>query len=188
MSKIITLLLVLGFSTVSFSQSKSEAKLFWDSLQTLCGKSFEGSLELPVNDEQFGGKKLLMHVRHCSDTLIKIPFFVGEDSSRTWILTLDNDRIILKHDHRHKDGSEDKITQYGGKTTNSGQSQIQVFSADEETKKMIPGASTNVWWITLNDTIFSYNLRRLGTPRVFKVVMDLTKTVENPDQPWGWKE
>lgn len=187
MKKIITLLIILSFS-VSISQEKTEAQQFWDSLQNLCGKSFEGTLVLPENDEQFRGKKLLMHVRYCSENKIMIPFFVGEDKSRTWVLTYVNDRITLKHDHRHKDGKEDEITQYGGKTTNSGQETIQVFPADQETKTLIPEASTNVWWLTLNDTEFSYNLRRLGTPRVFKIVFDLTKVVENPDEPWGWNE
>jgi hypothetical protein len=187
MKKIITLLMILSFS-LSFSQEKSESEQFWDSLKNLCGKSFEGTLELPADDEQFGGKKLLMHVRYCSDNIIKIPFFVGEDKSRTWVLTYNNDRITLKHDHRHKDGTEDEVTQYGGKTTNSGQEFIQVFPADQETKNLIPEASTNVWWITLNNTEFSYNLRRLGTPRVFRVVFDLTKAAENPDAPWGWKD
>jgi len=188
MNKILPFLLLLVCYTTSFSQEKNEAKQFWNALQELCGKSFEGTLEIPADDEQFGGKRLLMHVRYCSDTVIKIPFFVGNDKSRTWVLTYADDRITLKHDHRHKDGSEDEITQYGGKTVNSGQANIQVFPADEETKKLIPAASANVWWITLSDTTFTYNLRRLGTPRVFKVVMYLTKTVENPGPPWGWKE
>lgn len=179
--------MILSFS-VSFSQEKSEAQQFWNSLQNLCGKSFEGTLVLPENDQQFGGKQLIMHVRSCTDNIIKIPFFVGDDKSRTWVLTYENDRILLKHDHRHKDGSEDEITQYGGKTTNAGQVSIQTFPADQETKNLIPEASTNIWWITLNDVEFTYNLRRLGTPRVFKVTFDLTKAVENPDAPWGWKD
>ena len=165
-----------------------ETNDFWNKLQTLCGKAFEGTLELPKNDEDFGGKKLVMHIRSCSDNVIKIPFFVGDDKSRTWVLTLENDRILLKHDHRHKDGTEDEITMYGGKTTNAGQSTIQIFPADEETKNLIPAASTNVWWITLNDKEFTYNLRRLGTSRVFKVTFDLTKEIETPPAPWGWKD
>ena len=187
MKKIITLSIILCCS-VLFSQEKSEAQQFWNSLQSLCGKSFEGTLILPENDKQFGGKRLVMHVRFCSETIIKIPFFVGEDKSRTWVLTFNNDRILLKHDHKHEDGSADKITMYGGKTTSSGQSTIQIFPADQETKTLIPEASTNVWWITLNNNEFTYNLRRLGTPRVFKVAFDLTKTIKNPDSPWGWKD
>jgi hypothetical protein len=165
-----------------------ETNDFWYKLQTLCGKAFEGTLELPENDEDFGGKQLVMHVRSCEENVIKIPFFVGDDKSRTWVLTLENDRILLKHDHRHKDGTEDEITMYGGKTTNAGQSTIQIFPADEETKNLIPAASTNVWWITLNDKEFTYNLRRLGTSRVFKVIFDLTKEIEIPPAPWGWKD
>lgn len=186
LNKIFTLFIMI-FTTVSFSQ-ETDAKQFWSTLQVLCGKSFEGTLELPENDEQFGGKKLVMHVRSCTANQIKIPFLVGEDRSRTWVLTFEEDRITLKHDHRHRDGSEDEITQYGGKTSNTGQSTLQVFPADEETKAMIPAASSNVWWITLDDKQFTYNLRRLGTTRVFRVTFDLSKSIENPEAPWGWKD
>lgn len=184
------LLFIIGLFSISFvfSQDKSEAQQFWESLQVLCGNSYEGTLVLPENDEQFGGKKLIMHVRSCSDNVIKIPFFVGDDRSRTWVLTFENERILLKHDHRHEDGSSDEVTMYGGKTTNAGQANIQSFPADEETKIMIPAASTNVWWITVNDKEFTYNLRRLGTERVFRVVFDLNTIVKDPEAPWGWKE
>ncbi len=188
MSKVFSVFLFLSCLMSLTAQDDNPSQQFWNSLQNLCGKSFEGILELPAEDDQFGGKKLVMHVRQCSNDVIKIPFFVGEDKSRTWVLTHINDRIMLKHDHRHKDGSEDKITQYGGKTTNPGQKDIQIFPADKDTQKMIPAASTNVWWITVDDTKFTYNLRRLGTPRVFRVVMDITKPVKNPEAPWGWKE
>ena len=166
----------------------TEANEFWNTLQTLCGKSFEGQLELPENDEDFGGKQLVMHVRSCEDGIIRIPFFVGDDKSRTWVLTFEDDRIQLKHDHRHEDGSEDDVNMYGGKTTNSGQATIQTFPADQHTKNIIPAASTNIWWITLDDNQFTYNLRRLGTERVFRVTFDLTKTIETPEAPWGWKD
>ncbi len=187
MKKLSLIIYILSMS-FCFSQEKSEAQQFWESLQSLCGKSYEGQLVLPEKDEQFGGKRLVMHVRYCSDTLIKIPFFVGEDKSRTWVLTLENDRILLKHDHRHKDGTEDEITMYGGETTNTGQSSLQIFPADEETKRLIPAASSNVWWISIGDGIFTYNLRRLGTVRVFKVVFDINVEIENPEAPWGWKK
>ena len=186
MKKLITFTFLL-FYFVSFSQ-ENETIQFWNSLKELCGKAYEGSLELPEDDKQFGGKKLVMHVRSCSKNIIKIPFFVGDDKSRTWVLTFQNDRILLKHDHRHEDGSEDEITMYGGKTTNTGQASIQVFPADEETKKLIPAASSNVWWITLSAKEYTYNLRRLGTDRVFRVVFDLTKEVTIPEAPWGWKD
>jgi hypothetical protein len=168
--------------------NSTEANAFWDALQALCGNAFEGTLELPENDPDFGGKQLVMHIRTCEDNIIRIPFFVGDDKSRTWVLTFEDDRIQLKHDHRHEDGSEDDVNMYGGKTTNSGQATIQTFPADQHTKTIIPAASTNIWWITLDDNQFTYNLRRLGTERVFRVSFDLTKTIETPEAPWGWKD
>ncbi len=165
-----------------------ETQKFWNQLKTLCGNSYEGQLMLPENDEDFGGKRLVMHVRSCEEKRIRIPFFVGDDKSRTWIFSLIDDRIQLKHDHRHEDGSDDEITMYGGITTNAGQATIQTFSADEETRKLIPAASTNIWWITLDDKMYTYNLRRLGTDRVFRVVFDITKKIDTPEVPWGWKD
>jgi len=93
--------------------------------------------------------------------------------------------IQLKHDHRHKDGSEDDITQYGGKSSNTGLKDIQFFPADQETSNLIPYASNNVWWVTIDATSFTYNLRRIGTDRLFSVKFDLTKAIETPSAPWG---
>lgn len=179
-------LLVLLFTISVTAQEKSGAAQFWEKLKTHCGKSFEGSLVNAPTNDTFAGKKLVMHVSHCDDQTIRIPFFVGEDKSRTWILTFKDDRIQLKHDHRHEDGSEDKITQYGGKSTNSGMANLQFFPADQQTCDLIPYASTNIWWITLEENSFSYNLRKIGSDRVFTVTFDLTKTIKNPSAPWGW--
>ncbi|MFD2914211.1 hypothetical protein [Psychroserpens luteus] len=186
--KIKSLLLCFFISLVASAQeTETPSKQFWNTLQSHCGKAYQGRLELPKEDKDFGGKQLVMHIRKCTDNEIKIPFFVGDDKSRTWILTYENDRIALKHDHRHKDGTEDDVNFYGGTTNNTGKKDIQIFSADEHTQQMIPDAATNVWWITIDNTTFTYNLRRLGTDRVFKVVMDLTQTIGIPDAPWGWE-
>ena len=99
---------------------------------------------------------------------------MGEDKSRTWILTLENNRITLKHNHRHEDGSEDDITQQGGTSSNIGKSDLQSFPADPFTCDMIGYACTNLWWITLNETTFAYNLIRIGFDRKFTVFFDLT--------------
>lgn len=170
------------------SQEQQPSILFWQQLQDLCGKSYEGKLITPENDAQFSGKTLLMHIRSCSDTVIKIPFFVGDDKSRTWVLTYKDGYIELKHDHRHEDGSPDEVTMYGGTSSNVGKSGAQMFPADAYTASLIPAAATNVWWITLSDTTFTYNLKRVDTPRQFTVVFDLSKTVKNPGSPWGWTD
>ena len=187
MKKTLVLCTIL-FSIFAFSQEKLGAKQFWKNLQQQCGKSFEGQVTEGTDNDAFRNKKLVMHVRNCDKNTIRIPFFVADDKSRTWVLTYKNDRIELKHDHRHEDGSEDKITQYGGTTTNSGSSTLQFFPADQKTCDLLPNAAANVWWITLDETSFTYNLRRIGSDRLFTVKFDLTKTVPTPSAPWGWKD
>lgn len=163
------------------------AKEFWNSLKALCGKAFEGELvTAPANDD-FAGKRLVMHVLSCDDEQILIPFNVGDNRSRTWIFTYKEDRITLKHDHRMEDGSDDELTMYGGTSTNSGLPGIAVFPADEETLERIEPAATNVWWVTVDENAYTYNLRRLGTERVFTVSFDLTQEVDIPEPSWGWE-
>ena len=117
-----------------------------------------------------------MHVRSWEKERIRIPFFVGEDRSRTWVLTQRSDRIMLKHDHRHKDGTPDAVTMYGGLTTSVGMPARQMFPADQETVNTIPAAATNVWWIDLvPGEHFTYNLRRMGSERYFSIKFDLKR-------------
>ncbi|GHB30832.1 hypothetical protein [Mongoliitalea lutea] len=185
--RIFTLIFFL-FATTVWAQDKPANEKFLDHLRKHCGKSFEGELVTPVGpNDQFAGKRLVMHVVDCGDDFVHIPFFVGDDKSRTWVITKEGDRLKLKHDHRHEDGSEDEVTQYGGLTSNTGMENIQFFPADQETTDLIPYAANNVWWITIDDNFFTYNLRRIGSERFFSVKFDLTKEVESPGPAWGWE-
>lgn len=184
-------LFVLLFFALQFpviAQESSPSQKFWKSLSAHCGKAYEGKLVTPESDPRFAGK-LIMHVRSCEEGILRIPFFVGDDRSRTWVLTMDDQGLIqLKHDHRHADGSEDQVTQYGGMASNTGSATTQFFPADQFTANMLPAAVGNVWWITVDETSFTYNLRRLGANTHFSVSFDLTKEVETPDAPWGWED
>jgi hypothetical protein len=183
--------LVLAFNQSAFAQTKTPAGsfVFWTKLQKLCGKAYAGTLaSAPENDVDFEGKELVMHVRACEKNRIRIPFFVGANKSRTWILTKKKDRILLKHDHHHEDGTPDKVTMYGGWTTSGGAPTRQMFSADQETVDVLPAAASNVWWIELvPGEYLIYNLRRMGRERFFSIKFDLTKQVKIPEAPWGWK-
>src|SRR5690554_3853420 len=140
--------ILLLFPIFAMAQQQTNAEIFWNNLKQHCGKTYEGSVTQAPENDDFQGKKLVMHVRSCEDKTIRIPFFVGEDRSRTWVLSLDeNQHIKLKHDHRHPDGSEEEVTQYGGTSSNSGLPELQMFPADTETAALIPQAATNVWWI-----------------------------------------
>ncbi|RKS53877.1 hypothetical protein BC962_2142 [Gillisia mitskevichiae] len=184
--KYVFFLLLIIFTENSIAQDKTPTQVFWENLKEHCGKAFEGKLAESVENDSFSGKELIMYIWDCDDKTIKIPFYVGADKSRTWVLTLEDDHIKLKHDHRHEDGSEDAITQYGGESTNSGLDNLQFFPADEETASLIPAAASNVWWITLNENSFSYNLKRLGSERPqFTVTFDLKKPIKTPGAPWG---
>ena len=184
------LLLLILFPLQLIAQEVPNSVLFWNSIQKHCGKAFEGVIvEGGKEGDGFTGQKLIMHVRSCEKNTIRVPFFVGEDKSRTWVFTLSEDKLItLKHDHRHKDGSEDEITQYGGTNPNTGLANIQFFPADQQTATLIPAAFSNVWWVTIDETTFTYNLRRIGTGRFFSVKFDLTKEISVPSAPWGSKD
>ncbi|MFN2390941.1 MAG: hypothetical protein ABR566_03135, partial [Pyrinomonadaceae bacterium] len=119
---------------------------FFKKLKKMCGKTFEGATEFPTNaDHALVGKKLLMKIGTCTNTEIRIPFWVGEDKSRTWIITLNDKELLFKHDHRHADGTPDRVTNYGGLASEGGTAREQRFAADAFTAGLIPEAKTNVW-------------------------------------------
>jgi hypothetical protein len=181
------LLILFLFPLQIMAQDAPKSVDFWNTLKEHCGKSYEGKVIAGAKEgDGFTGEKLVMHVRSCEENTIRVPFFVGDDKSRTWVFTINDDQLIqLKHDHRHKDGSEDKINQYGGASPNTGLDSIQFFPADQYTSNLIPHASNNVWWVTIDATSFTYNLRRIGTERFFSVKFDITKQIKTPGAPWG---
>jgi hypothetical protein len=186
--KYLLTLLIFSLQISVFAQELSASHNFWESLKSHCGKAYEGKLVSPESDPRFAGR-LVMHVRSCEDGRLRIPFFVGDDRSRTWVLTMEENNLIqLKHDHRHADGSEDQVTLYGGKASNTGSATTQFFPADQFTANLLPAAVGNVWWITVDETSFTYNLRRLGSSTLFTVKFDLTKPIEEPAAPWGWED
>jgi hypothetical protein len=161
--------------------------VFWSRLESLCGRAFAGRLiEGSPGDSVFRRAALIMHVRSCTPTEIRIPFHVDGNRSRTWVLTRTAEGLRLKHDHRHADGTEDAITQYGGDTRDSGSVDQQEFHADALTASLIPAARTNVWTMEIVPAErFAYALRRVGTDRRFRVEFDLSRPVAPPPPPWG---
>src|SRR5690606_38311406 len=63
---------------------------FFANLQALCGQAFAGSVEVDVpaapGNDAFAGKPLVMHERECDGDTVRIPFHVGDDRSRTWVV------------------------------------------------------------------------------------------------------
>lgn len=162
-------------------------KTFWNRFAKLKGKTFQGKvIEAPEGDD-FRGKKLVMHVLEVKEDTIYIPFNVGENRSRTWILTKTDKGIQLKHDHRKEDGTDDEVTMYGGTTSNTGFDGLAMFPADQETVDLLPRTATNLWWITVDNKEFTYNLRRIGSSFQFSISFDLELPIDTPEPSWGWE-
>jgi len=159
-----------------------------------CGQAFEGRIVAneppPTEADPFEGKTLVMHVRECGSTEMRIPFHVGDDRSRTWVLTRTEEGLRLKHDHRHEDGSDDAVTMYGGDTADSGTPQRQAFPIDAFSVEMfqregLTASLNNTWAIEIEPgSRFLYELSR-PTGRLFQVEFDLSKPVDAPLPPWG---
>jgi hypothetical protein len=184
-------LLLAGCATVPAAGPQAE---FMARLNAMCGQAFEGRIASPPveADASFAGRRLVMHVRECSPNQVKIPFHVGDDRSRTWVITRTATGLRLKHDHRHEDGSEDALTQYGGDTVHEGTARRQEFPADQFSKDMfvrgnIPQSVTNIWAMEVEPgQMFAYELRR-PEGRFFRVEFDLTRPIAAPPAPWGHK-
>lgn len=162
---------------------------FFAALAAHCGKAYEGRLvtEDPL-DADMAGARLVMEVRSCDADEIRIPFHVGQDRSRTWVVTRTGTGLRLKHDHRHQDGSEDALTQYGGDTVSPGTPARQEFPADQFSKDLFVREDRavsvdNIWAIEIDAQRFAYELKRPN--RHFRVEFDVTAPVSAPPPPWG---
>jgi hypothetical protein len=175
-----------GETRVEADAPASPHDAYWESLSQLCGQAFGGALTEDRGGSGLDGRPV-MHVRVCEDDQIQIPFHVGENRSRTWLLTRTDAGIRLKHDHREQDGSESEVTQYGGETTSRGSALRQDFPADAYTAEAFPWAGSNIWTMEIvPGERFTYLLRRHADDRVFRVDFDLTSPVEPPPTPWGY--
>lgn len=164
---------------------------FWERLSALCGNAYEGELAVyhARMDAGWLGERLVMQVRECSENEIKIPLHVGEDRSRTWVLTRTDKGIRLKHDHRHEDGSEDATTWYGGQTADPGRAWRQSFPVDAYSQGLflaqgLDVSITNIWAMEVHPgERFAYELLRVG--RHLRAEFDLSAPVDPPPAPWG---
>lgn len=172
------------------------ADAFLSRIASHCGQAFEGKVlvDEPAQAESpFAGKALVMHVRECNEGELKVPFHVGDDHSRTWVLTRTPAGLRLKHDHRHEDGSEDAVTMYGGDTAALGTEQRQEFPVDADSiatfeREGLSASVTNTWAMEIDPgQRFLYELSRPGG-RLFQVEFDLTRPVPPPPTPWGHPE
>lgn len=157
---------------------------FFENMSSLCGKSLQGKLIAgDASDAAFADADMRAHVRECSDKEIRIAFDVGEDRSRTWIISRVGDGLRLKHRHLLKDGSEDPVSQYGGDTLSPGTYMRQEFPADAYSKTMFVRegravSTSNVWAFEIEPgATLTYELARPG--RLFRVQFDFARLTDS---------
>lgn len=157
--------------------------VFLARLNDLCGQRFEGRVvTTDAADADFASNRLLMHVRDCSPSEVGIPFAVGEDRSRRWIITRTAEGLRLKHDHRDPDGVIHGYHMYGGDTASAGTAERQDFPVDRESIAQFRAggaevSTTNVWAVEVHPgRMFAYELRR-PSGRFLRIEFDLTRPV-----------
>ena len=157
--------------------------VFMARLNALCGQRFEGRVvtDDPA-DADFRDNRLVMQVRDCAADEVGIPFAVGEDRSRRWVVTRTAAGLRLKHDHRDEQGVIHGYHMYGGDTAGPGTAERQEFPVDRESiEQFVAGgatvSTTNVWAVEVHPgRMFAYELRR-PEGRFMRVEFDLTRPV-----------
>jgi hypothetical protein len=162
---------------------------FYARLRALCGQAFEGRIVTDEEaDREMAAARLVIQVRNCSDDELRIPFHVGNDHSRIWIVRRTAAGLHLRHEHRRRDGTEEPRSGYGGDTTGPGNPRRQEFPADRFSRDLfvredIPASITNVWAIEIvPGHLLAYELRRPG--RFFRAEFDLSRPAPAPPPPW----
>ena len=167
-----TVVVLTGCSAVApVPAAPTPAETFMAGLREHCDRAYRRRVlvdQPPADTDQFGGRPLVMHVRECGEEEIRIPFHVGEDRSRTWVVTRTGSGLSLKHEHRHEDGSDDAVTMYGGETAGPGTDGRQELPVDAESiavfeREGLAASVTNVWAMELDPgRRFLYELSRPG--------------------------
>ncbi|NQY15394.1 MAG: hypothetical protein HRT81_16285 [Henriciella sp.] len=171
--------------------TETASAAYFERLTQLCdGNAYAGRLvSTDEADADFRDAEMTIGSATCTGLMVRVPFRVGEDRSRTWEITRTTDGIRLKHDHRHRDGTEDVLTQYGGDSLPTGTSALHEFPADEDTKALfiredIEVSTQNTWAIEIEpDQVFAYQMSRPN--RLFRVEFDLSDPTDLPPPPWG---
>lgn len=185
-------LIISGCVTSNVADDPDPQALFMAQLTSLCGQSFQGRvISEDEADADWRSETLTIHVRDCADDRVAIPLHVGDNRSRTWIISRTDTGLRLKHDHRHEDGSPDAVTMYGGDTQTPGTATQQAFPVDDYSKDLfrkefLTASVDNVWTFTLEPGVsLTYALSRPN--RDFRAEFDLTQTVETPPAVWGYE-
>lgn len=181
-SATVGLLLIWGGSATA----NDEQDAFFLSLKETCGHSYLGKVaQSNESDASWREARIVIHTPACDTDMrseIRIPLHVGENTSRTWIISKTEKGLRLKHDHRHSDGTPDAVSMYGGDTAASGSASEQNFPVDDFSKALfvengLDVSVTNIWTLSIaRGERLSYRLSRPG--RLFQIDFDLSAPID----------
>lgn len=164
----------------------SAQNMFFENLSHLCGSIFEGySTFTDTPTHVFAGKKLTASLISCNDREIRIPFSVGDDHSRTWLLRRNSRGLLLKHDRRHSSADPGEIIEYVGWATHEGSASRQFFVADTDRVHVPPEIAGSLWSLSLDVDRgeLSYSLKHRQQQR-YEVVLQLRKPHKRKKNFW----
>jgi hypothetical protein len=167
-----------------------EQEAFWARFEAHCGKAYRGHVSDVTEYYRQGleGPVPVMHVMECEADRIHIPFHLDDNRSRNWILTRSGGTIRLKHDHRHADGTEEEISQYGGDAPVPGLHTRQIFPADAHTARILPDRADNFWFFDfVDDETLHYGVHWPKHGHSVRIEFDLSTPIEPPPRPWGYE-
>lgn len=183
---------ITASSASSIADTTSAQQQFMQAFQPYCGKAYAARIVQDSAPSPAWQHPLVVHIRDCEPGVIRMPLHVGEDRSRTWVLTQREGFIDFQHIHLHEDGSPDAVSPYGGRTLDAGTPSAQSFPVDEASKALflankLDVSTTNVWSLAFPEAgIMSYTLSRPG--RIFEVQVDLSQAVPLPPAAWGYSD
>ena len=161
---------------------------FLANLNALCGLAFEGVvLDAPDTDPAFNpGDPMVMHIRQCDPHEVRVPVWMGEDASRTFVFTRHPQGLDVRHDHRHSDGRPEPNTLYGAASALPPVAEEPPSATRMEFKRVNDEGFRTGWIAELfPGEKFLYGTQRNGEWR-HHFEFDLTNPIDPPGDPWGY--
>jgi hypothetical protein len=149
-------------------------RVFFEEMRSLCGQTFGGRTILAEeSDTTFEPARLYFTVEECGEDELRMPFVVGDDPSRTWILRMEDNGLTFVHEHLRPDGTPYENSGFGGRASEEGSDVFQHFPDFQATEET-PAAERRVWRLRLDreHEIFHYYLDRGGRP-AYRLVFHL---------------
>lgn len=177
-------ILIFFIFITSLSAPPAEAdphSSFFQAYSAYCGYAYSGHTTFVslASGEEFEDAELTMTLDDCAEEVVRIPFHVDGDKSRTWIVKMTPQGLHLSHDHRYEDGSQHDHNFYGGYADEEGNAFLQYFPADHRTIEDRPARRANRWAkeFDLDEMKYYYRLYLNGELRL-ETEFDLSNPID----------